>query len=144
LTNANAVKLDPIDNTIWVGQTTPFDLRHIALNGTAVLTETVVVPSFASSGSNAAIAFDANSNPIVAGGDVSTTGGVFRVDRNTSVVTPLVGAFSSIAAGTVNAMDYDPFTGDLYFGVTGSGARVYKLAAPGYATPTLVGTVSPP
>jgi hypothetical protein len=141
--DVNALKLDPIDSSVWISQWLTFDLHRLALSGAMVVDHRVVVPRFGDGG-GAAIAFDANGNAVVAGGDPNATGGVFSVHRVTGAVTRLVGPSSGIAAGSCNALDADPVTGNLYFGVTGGGGRVYELAAPGYATPRLVATIAPP
>lgn len=139
-----AVKLDPIDGSVWIGHGTTADLRRLRLTGNVVTSETIVAPALLTGAGANGIAFDVDGNAVVAAGDPSTTGGLFRVDRTTSQVTRLVGPTAGIASGICNAIDSDPVTGDLWFGVTGLGGRIYKLPAPGYTTPILVGTVSPP
>ena len=140
--DVNALKLDPIDSSVWISQWMTFDLHRLALSGATVVDHRVVVSRFGDGG-GAAIAFDVNGNAVVAGGSPNATGGVFSVHRTTGAVTRLVGPNSGIT-GSCNALDADPVTGNLYVGVTGGGGRIYELAAPDYATPRLVAAIAPP
>lgn len=154
--NVNSVALDPIDNSVWLGSIntapTTHGLRRAALVGSTLGTATLVatLPT-APSGTFSGISFDQNGNPIVTSGlTPPNTGGVFRVNRRTGAVTNLLAPHAAISpSGTVNCVDVDLATGDIYFGVVdglpGAGGRIFKLPGPfpNTAAPILVGTCQP-
>jgi hypothetical protein len=147
LQNQNSVALDPITNAVWLGSIstapTTHGLRRAVLTGSVLGPATLVasLPT-APAGSFSGIAFDQNGNPIVTSGAVTTTGGVFRVDRSTGAVTNLLAGHPLLPAGTANCVDVDLATGDIYFGVTSAGGAIYRLPGPfpNSAAPVLVGT----
>jgi hypothetical protein len=153
--NLNSVAIDPMNDRIWMGSITvaptTIGLRTILINPAYAYVAgsiTTVTSAFSHGpgGSLAGIDFDLDGNPIVSGGAAPPgTGGLFRVNRTTAAVTNLLSPFP-LPAGTVNCVDVDPRTGDIYFALTSAGAPVYRMTgAPGYTVaPVLVGNVSPP
>lgn len=145
----NSIQLDPVDDRVWIGGITASAGRidTLKVTGSAV-TNFTVIGNTGNGGSISGIAHDANGNAVASSGSITGTGGLFRVDRKTNLVTRFVGGGSWTGqAGTCNCVCSDDF-GNLYFGVTGAPATVYMLA-PGpngdYAgVPVVVGTVAPP
>jgi hypothetical protein len=128
LTNINSLRVDPIDGTVWIASSAGGVLFRGAVAGTTFV-NTFSAPGVQASVS--AIAFDQDCNPILGGG---TT--VIRVDRHSGAVTTLTSL-----AGTVNALDEDPATGDIYAGAFGNG-NVSKLSPPNYSAPALLGSIA--
>jgi len=151
----NSVKLDPIDNRVWVGGINALSsgrLHHLTVAGTMVAGVTQHGPQL-NTGSIAGIAFDVNCNPVVVSGTISatsTTTGVIRFDRTTGATTQIAGGPTNgwtFPTGTANCVTSDP-SGNIYFGVTvGTApmqAPIYSLAAPNYTTPVFEGWCVPP
>ena len=143
LANVNSVRIDPIDGRLWMTSTAGGTVNRGAVDLTTntVVGETTVATL--PTGSLAAIAFDIDCNPVVVGGSLTTTGGAWIVNRFTGAVTQIISSAAGLT-GTVNAIDEDAATGDLYFGVFGTG-NVYRISPP-YAlnSQVLVGTISGP
>ena len=141
LGNVNAAAIDPIDGSLWLASSTSNGpLLHARLSGPYVITTVAPVASLATATSIAGISFDLDCNPVLASGTVTTTGGIFRVDRASGAVSLLLGGPTAGVTGIANAIERDPLTGDLYFATAGTGGgTVYRLAAPGYAAATPIG-----
>lgn len=135
----NAVRMDPIDDRIWIGGinsngNTAGQINYVRLNATATaVSQWVQHATTGGASSVACIEFDDNANPIVGSGS-----GLFRVDRkNGGVATPLTPA----PGGTNNGITKDP-SGNLYVGVF-TGAGVYLLPKNfdgSYGAPVLLGS----
>lgn len=139
LPSFNAVAIDPIDGDLWLGAWQSGAVRRARLSGSSIVSEPLAVTVPISS--VAAIAFDVNGHALAVGGSPSTTGGVFRIDRNTGAVTRIFGGPASGLSGTLNAAETDPLTGDLYLGLAVAG-QVWRLTPPLYDAPVLIGTAS--
>ena len=149
--DVNAIQLDPCDNRVWIGgiNASAGRIDTFTVTGTTVTSLTAVGNTNVGA-SVSGIAFDVNGNIVCTSGTITTTGGLFRVNRKTNAITRLLGGTSwSGQAGTCNCVSSDD-AGNLYFAVTSSGTpgTVYQLA-PGIngdysGAPFTVGTVSPP
>jgi hypothetical protein len=151
--DVNAIKLDPIDNRVWVGGINALSsgrLHYLTIAGSTVAGVTQHGPML-NPGSISGIAFDVNCNPVVSTNTLnatSTTTGVFRIHRTTGVATQIAGGPINgwpFQPGVANAVCSDP-RGNIYFCANGAatGGPIYSLAAPNYATPVMEGWCVPP
>jgi hypothetical protein len=136
--NVNAIALDPIDDRLWIGNSTTNQLAWIRIAGSTVAQFSVFGTTPVNSIS--AITFDDNSNPIVCQGTAASAGGVFRFDRRLGGAPVNIGA---VASGTHNGVCRDP-AGNLYIGMFTS-AQVHvmlKNLDGSFQAPVLVGTTA--
>ena len=134
----SALRMDPIDDRIWLGGTnnggnTAGQINWIRVTGSAV-TQFSQHANTGTASSIAAIEFDDNGNPIVA---VAT--GIYRVDRNVPGLATLI---ASVGSGSSNALTKDD-AGNLYIGQATAGV-VYvmtKNADGSFQPPVSIGAV---
>jgi len=141
----NAVRMDPIDDRIWLGGinqngNTPRQVNWCRIgpaNTVTQFSQHATVPG--TSTSISAIAFDDNGNPVVTSGTLASGGGVYRVSRSTPANVTLI---TQIATGTHNAICRDP-AGNMYLGMTGGAIhKLVKNLDGSFQAPVLLGTIA--
>jgi hypothetical protein len=128
LTNINALRIDPIDGSIWMVSHLLGEVRRGTVNFAARTFGSETVAATLPPAGLAAIAFDIDGNPVVAGGLLEGNGGLWRIGRAGGSPVQIVNSAAGLT-GIANAIDEDPATGDLYFGVFGTG-DVYRISPP--------------
>lgn len=145
----NSIQLGPVDDRVWIGGIAPVAGRvdTFTVGAGNTVTNFAAITSLGAF-SVSGIAFDPNGNAICSSGTISTSGGIFRIDRGTGTATSIAGGASwTFASGTANCVATDA-AGNVYFGVTSTGGPIYVLTPdangdyPGPAV--LLGNTAPP